>query len=341
MAIFTTNQARQLYVANHALVRGTSASYTKPTRGKIVIFDGETIPAPFYLLSANAKGEVSRSDLIEQGKVVSLSVTSAAKMIKPIRSYTIQVDSDLLDGGNVPAGVNFILRVTFSPFVGLSPEQKLVKAAHVYTKTAMSPKNFYLALAASLKRSVKNENKVHPIITVTTADDKITLSEVPQYWSLGKFSKEVLPFTVSGNVVNIGGVETPWLNLDTDGLVPFTTSTNYTDPNTGATVNNGHTIADMEYFYHGERGDQYRKVGWPNNFDTEYLVDPASAYDVMDIQYFYSGGAEDIERSPKTLTIVSKVTNDLKSKANDIALYLGLSKYFLDGEAKAATAATP
>ena len=56
MAIFTTNQARQLYVANHALVRGTSASYTKPTKGKIVIFDGETVPAPFYLLSANAKG---------------------------------------------------------------------------------------------------------------------------------------------------------------------------------------------------------------------------------------------------------------------------------------------
>ena len=76
---------------------------------------------------------------------------------------------------------------------------------------------------------------------------------------------------------------------------------------------------------------------WPNNFDTEYLVDPTSAYDVMDIQYFYSGDAEDIERSPKTLTIVSKVTNDLKGKANGIALYLGLSKYFLDGVATAVT----
>ena len=33
-------------------------------------------------------------------------------------------------------------------------------------------------------------------------------------------------------------------------------------------------------------------------------MDPTANYDVVDIQFFYAGDAEDIQKSPRTLTIV-------------------------------------
>ena len=69
-------------------------------------------------------------------------------------------------------------------------------------------------------------------------------------------------------------------------------------------VKNGKTVADLEYFCMGERGDQYRMMGWPNVVYTKYLVDPSKEYNVVDIQYAYQGDAEDIQKSPKYITLL-------------------------------------
>ena len=62
-------------------------------------------------------------------------------------------------------------------------------------------------------------------------------------------------------------------------------------------------VADMEWFYIGERADQFRGVGYPDNFETKYLANPSKAYDFIDIQYYYSGDAEDVQRSKKMITL--------------------------------------
>ena len=85
--------------------------------------------------------------------------------------------------------------------------------------------------------------------------------------------------------------EAPW------GLVEDLTSTN---PNTQG---NGKLVADMEWFYMGDRADHFRGVGYPNNFETVYLADPAQDFELMDIEYFYAGDAEDVQRSKKFITI--------------------------------------
>ena len=55
----------------------------------------------------------------------------------------------------------------------------------------------------------------------------------------------------------------------------------------------------------GERGDQYRNVGWPNAITTKYFVVPTNEYYCLDIHYAYQGTCEDIQKSEKTLTILS------------------------------------
>ena len=84
--------------------------------------------------------------------------------------------------------------------------------------------------------------------------------------------------------------------------VPWGTVTDDT-ANGSVTINNGKRVADMEWFYIGERADQFRGVGYPDNFETKYLANPSKTYDFIDIQYYYSGDAEDVQRSKKMITL--------------------------------------
>lgn len=78
-------------------------------------------------------------------------------------------------------------------------------------------------------------------------------------------------------------------------------------------MNNGREIADMEWFYIGERADQFRGMGYPDNFRTKYLADESKKYYTMDISFFYNGRNEDIQRSTKILTFVSTESGVLNS----------------------------
>ena len=73
---------------------------------------------------------------------------------------------------------------------------------------------------------------------------------------------------------------------------------------TNGTIGNGKTIADLEYFCMGERGDIYRGIGFPNNIVTTYLVDPTKTYYVFDVHYAYVGDGVSVQKSEKTITIV-------------------------------------
>ncbi len=69
----------------------------------------------------------------------------------------------------------------------------------------------------------------------------------------------------------------------------------------------------------GERGDQYRKIGWPNNIDTTYLVDPTVKYNVIDIHYAYVGSNESVQKSEKTITLVVPKVGDENNVSNALA----------------------
>jgi len=80
----------------------------------------------------------------------------------------------------------------------------------------------------------------------------------------------------------------------------------------------------------GERGDQYRKIGWPNNIDTTYLVtDPTASYDVLDVHYSYVGSGEGVQKSEKDLTVVTLHSNaaQLIALAKALAGAAGMTTY--------------
>ena len=76
-------------------------------------------------------------------------------------------------------------------------------------------------------------------------------------------------------------------------------------------VNNGKQIADMEWFYHGTRGDIYREATYPDNFDFKPLVDETKAYHTLDIHFAYVGPGVEVAKSERTITVVCATTAEL------------------------------
>ena len=304
MAVFSVNQARQFYVNTGALTENQNTAGTGEFREK----NGN-----IYYVGYNVDGEAQRSDIIKKCNVdwVRISTPAAPKA----KTYTITVNSGILDSNSkVPAGYEFILKVIFTQFIGMSEADKLFKIASVYTTAPMTVADFITAMKTSLEKNISKENKVWPILSVSSTSTTLTITEVAQEWSRGKLSGEVMPFTVQPESVTINGVAQNWATLDSKGAVPFTEAA-ATD-GFGNTLTNGRKTADLEHFCMGERGDIYRGAGWPNNIDTRYMVDPTQSYSYLDIQYHYKGDNEDIQHSAKTLTIVGTAANitTLKTK---------------------------
>jgi hypothetical protein len=98
------------------------------------------------------------------------------------------------------------------------------------------------------------------------------------------------------------------------------TVTDVTANNTNA-LPNSKIVADMEYFYHKNRGDIYGMQDWPNNIDTKYMVNPslAAGYSMLDIHFYYEGNSHNIGHSEKTITLVgektelAKIVSDLEN----------------------------
>ena len=183
----------------------------------------------------------------------------------------------------------------------------------VHAVSGMSASDFYKALALSLGKNLARE--ATPLVTIylvsgasgseayTKVDidtDPATLTgtytgiqieQVAQDWILGVMPQGYIPFAVQPTNITFEGDERIWGTVTT--LTPINS------------VQNGHDIADLEYFTMGARGDLYRNMGWPNVIHTTYLVDPTQKYDVLDINYYWAGGAEDVQKSPRTLTLVA------------------------------------
>lgn len=328
MAIFSVNQARQVYVAVGDLATAATEIKKGGTPGKVFI-PSELKGEDFYIEALTGLAEPVRSDRVEPGKVVSVSLAKAKK--PKVNKYTIKVEDEILDSnGKVPRGYSFIVKVIFDHFIGMTEVDKYVKIGEVYTRTAMAKKDFCEALCYSLNKNFTNENKIYPLCKIEcdhSSDDNacVTITECVQEWHLGTMASEVLPLHVEIAGVLLDGVVVPWAKVEK-------TSIEAVDPLTKKPITNGRTIADLEYFYMGERGDIYRNVGWPNVVATKYLVDPDKEYDVLDIQYYWSGDNEDIQHSAKTLTVVAENGKISDATVKKVGELLGLSKVFVDGK---------
>lgn len=303
MATFSTNQVRQLYVAKALKTPHVLAS---DAAGSIAV-KNDTAKNHLYFEYKGADN-LMRSDLIDIKNILYAKATDADDMAHELKSVTVTLATDV-NGGAPVAGQDYILRIVFRQYVGMSDEDQYFKYGMVHAYAGMTASDFYKKLALSLAKNFSRE--VVPLVkfTLTNFEDEavpvdattkessltetytaLVIDEVEQPWRLGIMEQTPVYFTVQPTTITVNGDERIWGTVED------------TDP--AGTIDNGKKIADLEYFCMGERGDIYRGVGFPNNIPTTYLVDPTVKYNVIDIHYAYVGSNESVQKSEKTITLV-------------------------------------
>ena len=303
MATFSTNQFRHLYVAKSV----KESSLLENVGDIAVVADENKSHVYFQYMSP---GGLTRSDLISIDNIEYLRYVPASKMNKKLKAFQVTLDPTVNTGKPI-AGQDYILRIAFSNYIGLSEEDQYFKYGMVHAYAGMDAPTFCKKLAISLAKNFSRESETllkfylgdTEVTPFTKEEDlknveaeAVTIVEQEQHWVRGKKEQVSLNFMVYPTTVTYEGDEVVW------GKVENVSET------LGTTVSNGKTIADMEYFYMGERGDIYRDMGAPNTYDTQYLVDSNGEYDVLEIHYAYVGSNESVQKSEKDITIVGETS---------------------------------
>ena len=292
---FSTNQVRHLYV-----VKGTQASVgTADTAGKLAV-KADSAKSHLYF-EYKSPGGLVRSDLIDIKNIIAAKATDATSLRRELGQVKVTLDS-AVNSGKPVAGQDYLLRVAIRQFAGMSDEDQYFKHGLVRATTGMTAEQFYTKLKESLIMNFSRE--ASKLFEFTSDATGVLITEVPQEWKRGVLAQVPVYFDVHPTTILVGGVDEIW------GTATRTSS--------GLYVGNGKNIADLEYFCMGERGDQYRNVGWPYVIETTYLVDPETEYSVLDIHYAYVGSNENVQKSERDITLVG-------SKADIKAIILAIN----------------
>lgn len=320
MAVFSTNQARHFYVVND--LKSPSIIESDPVGSVTVKCNPEKSHLYFEY---KGHGGMMRSDLIDTKNIMYAKATKADAMGSPLKKFLVELNSNVNEGNPI-AGQDYILRLIISQYLSLSEEDKYIKYGMVHATSEMTASAFYKALALSLLQNFSREEiKLFKFYLKTAAgaievtnDNKnsltgtykgVIIEEVPQDWILGIKEDRGVNFLIQPDNIYLDGEEYIW------GTVTAMTPT---------IQGNGHKIADMEYFYLGERGDINRNIGWPDVIHTKYVTNPDKKYNTIDIHYSYIGANEGVQKSEKDITLAiladgatpDKMTDDIISAIN-------------------------
>ena len=323
MAVFSTNQVRQLYVVDNVV----SSESALATAGDVL---AKKIGDDIYFKYVGALGDTMRTDIINQKQLIYTSVATSDKLAYKLKGQKITLNPNV-NGGKPIEGRDYILRVLFSEYIGISPVDKTLKYGTVHITPGMTASDFYAEMAYSLMQSQKKEP--NPIMNVavivsgtfegnvisdtdTLQDVKdmgtiegIVIFEAGQPWHLGVMPQGVIKIDAQVTRITYNGDDSIFWGVVEDATMP----SSYVLPE-------GQKIADLEYFCMGERGDQYRNAGWPNVIPTKYLVDPTAEYDLYTIHYAYVGEGTHQEKSEKDIqfAVLKSASSAFKTKLNAV-----------------------
>lgn len=276
MTNFSTNQVMQFYVAPSIEAADVK---TIPGRGKIVTF--------------NDYNEPKKSDIIEN--VLWAKVTTSDALATPLKMVPVKFAT-----GHTPIkGETYIVRVSFPEIPGAGIESWTTKSAVVQVENETA--------AQVIKKFEAELKEVLPAY-IEAKDNAGTLEIAAKPEALAYkrgFRPMVIPeFNVAVNKVTDGKGTTEekfvdWADLK-DGLLATSTK---------GTLSGTYKLADMEYFALGERGDEYRQMGWPDVvYEPEYKVEIGTPYNVLVVHYGYKGANDQSHLSEKDLIIASTAT---------------------------------
>lgn len=319
MSIFSTNQARHLYVATALKSPNVIAS---DAAGSIAV-KADNAKNHMYF-EYMGQGGLTRSDLIDIKSIMYAKATEAGKMARDLKTVVVSL-------ANAPVeGQDYILKIVFRQFASISDEDIYTKFGMVHAVNGMTASDFYKELALSLVKNFSREEselvkfalvnesgEVTELNSLSKAADlkdtykSLMIYEVEQDWVLGTKPQRAVYFDVLPGTITMGASEVIWGSAEA--------------AEAKGTVKNGKLIADLEYFCMGERGDQYRGIGWPNIIPTKYMVDASKEYHVLDIHYAYVGSNESVQKSEKDITIVCADKAELNKIVEAVNSAAGLS----------------
>lgn len=316
MSVFSTNQNRQFYVAEKVAEKVDNSSTVGDIQVKTTT---NGVDKEFYFLVKGAD-TVLKSDRVPIKTLSYIKSIAASEMVRPLKSVLVSLNSDVNEGKPV-VGQDYILRINFRQFYGMSDGDQYFKDVAVRATSAMKedPSLFYSKMVETLNKSFSREVGAtadsNPYLEFTSSAEGILITEKVQDWALGLEAQEPVMFDIAETTIFVDGVDEVWLTK-TDKTA------SKKDAVVGTTgVGNGKNVADLEWFCMGERGDQYRYAGYPNYIPTKYLVDPDKEYDVLEIHYAFTDTGVNSYRSEKDITVVApkgSVITDLAAKIKEV-----------------------
>lgn len=330
---FSTNQNRHIFVAKtYGDVKADSATGTITVKSFTNGLDKE-----FYLLYKGAD-TVLKSPTIQVKNLNYAKATKKEDLVIPFKSQVVALDKNV-NGGAPVSGQDYIMRIVLRQWIGMSDKDQYIKDVVVHATSGMTAADFYKALVTQLNlcfsKEVGASTDANPYLkfeTVTSAvsvynpetkatesvSEGIKITEKAQGWTLGLEQQLPVLFDAVPTTVYIKDD-----NADVIWGKVYDATAKKADVVVGETGRgNGHDIADLEYFAMGERGDQYRMIGWPNIVPTRYLVDPDEQYNVLDLHFAFTDEGVTSYRSEKEVTIVatdSAVIDDIVAAINKAA----------------------
>lgn len=274
---FSTNQVMQFYVTDASVADRISENITN--RGFSIQIDDD-----------------HRSDIIEN--VMWVKAVSADAYATPTMQVELKLDSSAFDTEtSAPVvGEEYVVRVSYPEVAGLGVEGWTTKTAIVTASKGETEDS----LIEKLTKQLTNVLAVDDVLTVDKGTKsvivKVNTDSLIKSYDRGRFPLVVPTFNVTTSVIT----------LDGEYVIPFVVNedTKQFEVTEGAVIPGVYKLAEMEYFAMGERGDQYRKMGWPDYVPTEYKVNTTDSYDVVHVHYAYKGDNASSYKSEKDLILV-------------------------------------
>lgn len=308
MFIGSDNQFRNLYV-----MKAYKDSESALAAVGDLTLNVDTAKSNVYLVYKDTEDTIT-SDLISIKNLLYAKSTKAADMARTLNSQSVTINE------NPVSGQDYVLNVEVRNFVALGDDSTHIKFGAVHAVKGMTKSDFYKAMAVNLAKNLsrepspilnvlltkndsaasgKKDSEVAVLLngkmqnlanlTATETYTNIIINEVEQPWRRGVAQVEPVNFNTTCGTVLVDGNDVIWGTIEKEE---------------GAPINNGKQIADMEWFYHGTRGDIYREATYPDNFDFKPLVDETKAYSTLDIHFAYVGPGVEVAKSERTITVV-------------------------------------
>lgn len=317
MFIGSDNQFRNLYVMNAYKANESALTAVGDLTLKV-----DTAKSNVYLVYKDTEDTIT-SDLISIKNLLYAKSTKAADMARTLNSQSVTLNA------NPVSGQDYVLNVEVRNFVALGDDSTHIKFGAVHAVKGMTKSDFYKAMAVNLAKNLSREpspilnvsltkhntagnsgsgsdTEVEVLIngkmqnlaalTATETYTDIIIDEVEQPWRRGVAQVEPVNFNTTCGTILMDGDDVIWGTVEKE---------------TGDEIQNGKQIADMEWFYHGTRGDIYREATYPDNFDFKPLIDETKAYSTLDIHFAYVGPGVEVAKSERTITVVCATAAEL------------------------------